>query len=236
MDVISPDSSPEGQQVQTSINYSRAYSVRDEETPLINRYLYYENRYYDRLAMAFLAILLITGVVIGTYLLLFEENADNNYELIQKFEWTGVQPKIEVQKLRLPVTNISLIEVNSKKCAKQDLSITECLQYLQQKHISKWKKPDILYNFIIDGNGTLYEGRGWKNSTNNEKVDRKRLTIATLLGSIKTDTQAVKTALHNFLGDAVMKKKLVPCFNIFSKNGTITQDVVSFIERQRHFC
>lgn len=104
------------------------------------------------------------------YLIL--ENDDDNKEpkepielpLVNRSEWNAVNPKEGVDKLKLPVEMIIICHTVGSECH----SKSECatiVKNIQTFHMSdentnpKTNFSDIGFNFLIGGDGNIYEGR-----------------------------------------------------------------------------
>ncbi|CAG9857422.1 unnamed protein product [Phyllotreta striolata] len=221
-------------------NYSSsqdAHRYGNEATPLINRSEYWETylRYklFHKIAMSTLAFLLILGMIVGIYLLFLEDEERAYFALIKRPQWTRIERKIDYAPLALPVNRIEMVALEDRKCANEALSTPKCLRYVQKKHIRKSRDgSDISYNFIVDGNGTFYEGRGWR-----EADEKGGFAVAALLGNrsnrTSDDVRNVEISLYNFLKMAVDKRYVVACFDINSDNSTVIKEVVEFVKTLR---
>lgn len=91
--------------------------------------------------------------------------------LFSKGQWGG-RDALNETKLKEPVRLVVIKHTKTATCG----NITGCFQAvqdLQNRDMDFNKLPDIQYNFIIGGDGNIYEGRGWgiKNEQRNDSID-----------------------------------------------------------------
>nr|BBK26514.1 peptidoglycan recognition protein 15 [Nephotettix cincticeps] len=80
--------------------------------------------------------------------------------LIPRDEWGALPAKSETP-MKLPLNHIRYNQTMTDTCiAKEDC--IKIVKDIQKQHLDKGL-PDIKYNFLIGGDGTFYEGRGWNN-------------------------------------------------------------------------
>ncbi|XP_055384729.1 peptidoglycan-recognition protein LF-like [Condylostylus longicornis] len=79
---------------------------------------------------------------------------------ISRLMWNAQEPTDLLDNLTLPVHKVIIAHTATKSCDEQ----TKCIQLvksIQNYHINSKNFHDIAYNFLIDSNGFVYEGRGW---------------------------------------------------------------------------
>ncbi|XP_054262858.1 peptidoglycan-recognition protein SB2-like [Macrosteles quadrilineatus] len=73
--------------------------------------------------------------------------------------WGGQTPRWS-WKLHLPVTSVFTSYTYSSPCSSYNSCVEE-VQYLE-RHATRIRNcPAVRYNFLIGGDGSIYEGRGW---------------------------------------------------------------------------
>ncbi|XP_043477897.1 peptidoglycan-recognition protein SC2-like [Leptopilina heterotoma] len=80
-------------------------------------------------------------------------------KVVSRDEWLA-QPAQEREKLTLPVKYVFISHTATDFCNNQ----AECVhrvRYIQIFHMSSQGWADIGYNFLVGGDGNVYEGRGW---------------------------------------------------------------------------
>lgn len=83
-------------------------------------------------------------------------------KIIGRREWLAQPPQQEITKLILPVPYVVIMHTATEQCFNQ-ADCTFTVRYIQSFHIDSRKWWDIGYNFLVGGDGYVYEGRGWKN-------------------------------------------------------------------------
>nr|BBK26515.1 peptidoglycan recognition protein 16 [Nephotettix cincticeps] len=79
--------------------------------------------------------------------------------MVTRDAW-GAAASLEMETLVTPVSNIICTYTGTGTCSTQE-ECSQILKDLQQNHMQEQKMTDILYNFVIGGDGKIYEGRGW---------------------------------------------------------------------------
>ncbi|XP_054260240.1 peptidoglycan-recognition protein LF-like [Macrosteles quadrilineatus] len=88
-------------------------------------------------------------------------------DIITREMWGAVEPKGNPREMNLPIRIVYYTYTDSDQCNTRE----ECsanLRALQQKHMENGHE-DIHFNWIIGGDGNVYEGAGW-----NHVYDPKR--------------------------------------------------------------
>ncbi|XP_049961777.1 peptidoglycan-recognition protein SA-like [Schistocerca serialis cubense] len=88
------------------------------------------------------------------------QNTSGNLTVVAESEWSSQDIRDRRVGLSLPVRYVIVSHTFSEECAVYD----ECVQLLrdlQRLHVSARGYYDIAYNFVVGGDGYVYEGRGW---------------------------------------------------------------------------
>ncbi|XP_049962220.1 peptidoglycan recognition protein 1-like isoform X1 [Schistocerca serialis cubense] len=138
--------------------------------------------------------------------------------IIRRSEWSSVPPDFR-RTLRHPTPYVIIGHTADKVCRGKD----ECfvlLRIYRDEHRAKWLQPDISYNFLIDVEGNVYEGRGW-DSTNNYQSWAKRCNLGvTLMGDFRTDnvTTTMMQTLLQLLDLGLSLGKLDPNYRLVAQS------------------
>lgn len=100
--------------------------------------------------------------------------------MISRRDWSAKPAKILASKLELPTLRVIITGTDSEECGTQvfiamlssmlylsnlitlNILQEECIARVQAiQHTDMESKIDIGYNFLIGGDGSVYEGRGW---------------------------------------------------------------------------
>ncbi|XP_058456824.1 uncharacterized protein LOC131434187 [Malaya genurostris] len=80
--------------------------------------------------------------------------------IVTRNEWLAQPPKEDLDPLKLPVHKVIIAHTATEGCTTQTACIYR-VRFIQERHISSMNLGDIAYNFLIGGDGNVYEGRGW---------------------------------------------------------------------------
>uniref|UniRef100_A0A9I3ES85 Peptidoglycan recognition protein family domain-containing protein n=1 Tax=Anopheles epiroticus TaxID=199890 RepID=A0A9I3ES85_9DIPT len=80
--------------------------------------------------------------------------------LVTRTEWLAQPPREELTDLKLPVGKVIIAHTATEGCTTQQ-ACKALVQSIQRYHINNVKYGDIGYNFLIGGDDSVYEGRGW---------------------------------------------------------------------------
>ncbi|XP_017478583.1 PREDICTED: peptidoglycan-recognition protein LC isoform X3 [Rhagoletis zephyria] len=80
--------------------------------------------------------------------------------IVTKDEWFAEPVKDDIEKLKLPVPRVIIAHTASTTCENK-LQCDARVQSVQAFHMHSNGWSDVGYNFLVGGNGLVYEGRGW---------------------------------------------------------------------------
>uniref|UniRef100_A0A034VF87 Peptidoglycan-recognition protein LF n=1 Tax=Bactrocera dorsalis TaxID=27457 RepID=A0A034VF87_BACDO len=86
----------------------------------------------------------------------------NSLMLISRDEWSAQTKPDEMQKLQLPIERIIIAHISTAQCENR-VQCDARVRGMQAFHVHSNGWGDIGYNFLIGGDGLVYEGRGWYN-------------------------------------------------------------------------
>ncbi|KAG5676720.1 hypothetical protein PVAND_006532 [Polypedilum vanderplanki] len=78
--------------------------------------------------------------------------------LIKRNEWNANEPKSDIKKLNQPIKRIIIGHTGGNFCNNTD----ECRLLVKQIQVENSHLDDIPYNYLIGGDGKVYEGRGFE--------------------------------------------------------------------------
>ncbi|KAK4875989.1 hypothetical protein RN001_012411 [Aquatica leii] len=102
-------------------------------------------------------------LVISTFSLIFADT-ETDYpavcpEIVSKNEW-GARGALKVEYSVYPLDYVIIHHTVTPECHDL-LRCSDLLKSMQNYHMDSHKFHDIGYNFVIGGDGKVYEGRGW---------------------------------------------------------------------------
>ncbi|KAM8710467.1 hypothetical protein ACLKA7_017136 [Drosophila subpalustris] len=109
----------------------------------------------------FVAFTIILGIVLATTTNVFGKTVNKmSLKVISVADWNGRQPKGNLTKLALPVHRVIISHTAAEGCESPDICAAR-VRVVQNFHMDGWNWDHIGYNFLIGGDGLVYEGRGW---------------------------------------------------------------------------
>ncbi|CAH1366632.1 unnamed protein product [Tenebrio molitor] len=194
--------------------------INDEESailPVLRRRALLQT--HDKIFLTVLFLILLCGVIIGLYLLATEGHEWKTpivYNLTSRELWQAHVPSSTMRKLKLPARKIVFFHTDSSTCSNK-FQCVHLLQELQLKHMFKWNEPDIFYNFVVSGDGSIFEGRGWNFQSSFPDYSFNNSITLAFVGKFdihSPNLQQVESA-KIFVDTAIKEEKLEHCFNIF---------------------
>ncbi|XP_034480253.1 peptidoglycan-recognition protein LC-like isoform X4 [Drosophila innubila] len=113
----------------------------------------------------FVALTIVLGIILATTTNLFgktlnKTNDDDELVLVSVADWGGRVANEQLDALKLPVDRVIIAHTVSEGC----LSLDGCsyrARFIQAYHMDTLNWGQVGYNFMIGGDGRVYEGRGW---------------------------------------------------------------------------
>nr|AII97728.1 BLTX341 [Nephila pilipes] len=81
-------------------------------------------------------------------------------EIVSRKEWRARAP-VRFKELKLPLNHVIIQHTTSYPCKTKPQCIRN-IQFIQDYHLDYKGWGDIAYNFLIGGDGRVYEGVGWR--------------------------------------------------------------------------
>ncbi|XP_013109989.2 peptidoglycan-recognition protein LC isoform X6 [Stomoxys calcitrans] len=139
--------------------------------------------------------------------------------IVPRDGWLAQPPINPWVQLDPPVARVIVIDTKTTNCETQ-AACTFTVRNTQTFNIESQRQDDIIYNFLIGGDGNVYEGRGWDNRGSTIKGYNDDSISLAYIGSFKTtkpsDKQLKVTKL--LLEEGVRLDKLSPDYRIVGAN------------------
>ncbi|XP_063698379.1 peptidoglycan-recognition protein LC-like isoform X2 [Culicoides brevitarsis] len=98
--------------------------------------------------------------------------------IVTRDEWIAQPPNNPLTPLELPSTKVIIAHTATEGCTTQ-AQCTFRVRFIQTFHIESRNWDDIGYNFLIGGDGAVYEGRGWlSQGAHTLRYNKKSIGIA----------------------------------------------------------
>ena len=131
-------------------------------------------------------------------------------------EWGAIPPKKPATQLEiLPAPYVVISHTVTDIC----LTMKECIdrvREVQNLHSVQWGWDDIGYNFLVGGDGNVYEGRGWDVIGAHAKFHNKHSIGISMIGDFrnKSPTQEQIDALKKLINLGVLEKKIASDYKL----------------------
>lgn len=86
--------------------------------------------------------------------------AVKSLRIVTRDEWLAQPSREKLDELKLPVEKVIILHTGTEECTTQS-ACTYRARFIQDRHIGEQNFGDIGFNFLIGGDGNIYEGRGW---------------------------------------------------------------------------
>ncbi|NP_001164435.1 peptidoglycan-recognition protein precursor [Nasonia vitripennis] len=117
-------------------------------------------------------------------------NYYNNLKIVKREEWEALEPKKPPKKLQvLPAPFVIISQTNTQACRLR----TKCVKSVRNLQISALTsalQDDISFNFLVGGDGRIYEGRGWDVEGQHTVSHTNRSIRLAFIGQFETDDPA----------------------------------------------
>lgn len=133
-------------------------------------------------------------------------------DFVQRHEWLALPAKTLTTQ-QLPVPYVIVSQISTHNC----FSFTECsfqVRLIQENNMRSQGWADIIYNFLIGGDGRIYVGRDWdKVNEHNTRYDAYSIDIS-LIGTVPGKMQL--NALQALIENGVQTGKLTPDYKLLA--------------------
>ncbi|XP_037805224.1 peptidoglycan-recognition protein LC-like isoform X4 [Lucilia sericata] len=185
--------------------------------------------------LAFMAMLIV-ATILGSRALSDSKTQDNvggGYVLrmVPRDGWLAQPPLNNWVPLKLPVKRVIVIPTRTQECETQ-ASCTYTVRITQTYNIESQQQDDIIYNFLIGGDGNVYEGRGWNNKGSVIKGFNDDSISFAYIGSFKKMPPSYRqlNVTKLLLEEGVRLKKLSPDYEIVGANKLDPTSVITIAD------
>ncbi|XP_055910910.1 peptidoglycan-recognition protein LC-like [Eupeodes corollae] len=170
-------------------------------------------------------IILIGGIFATSNNLTNEEKiikksveTQNFLRIVSREEWLARPPAEEPDHLVLPVYRLIIAHTATSNCFSQ-VSCTSRVQTIQNFHMDSRNLNDIMFNFLIGGDGIVYEGRGWNaQGAHTKGFNEDSLCVAFIgtFSSINPSEKQLKSG-QKIIDEGVRLNKLAKDYRLYGQ-------------------
>ncbi|SPP85408.1 blast:Peptidoglycan-recognition protein LF [Drosophila guanche] len=142
---------------------------------------------------------------------------DGALELIKIKDWGGMPTRGKPDLLKLPVSRVIISHTASEGCESLEVCSYRA-RVTQSYHMDSFNWDQVGYNFMVGGDGRVYEGRGWDiQGAHALRHNRDSIGI-TFMGSFDKikPTAAQLRACQLLIEEGVRLKKLKPDYKLYA--------------------
>lgn len=197
-----------------------------EDTPLLHRFPVLDTTHRNpvtTVVVTFLLIILLSGVIIGIYLLVLQSRAENvlppvesPLQLVSREQWEPGAPPPPAASPR-EASQVIVVHTGSGQCH----TTTACFKLLREmRNQTVEGQVPLPYNFLISSNGQTYEALGWhRPSPLFPQHSASALVLAFIGNYTRTPPSPAQLEKANdFFAESVSRRYLSPSYIIFGKN------------------
>ncbi|XP_037299792.1 peptidoglycan-recognition protein SB2 isoform X2 [Manduca sexta] len=219
-------------------NSYRASDDRDrrlsEETPLLHRFPQTNpapRSTSTTIIVSLLLIILTSGVVIGVYLLILQNNAENvlppveiPLQLVSRRQWANNSKSAQLLQSSpvFKATSVIVVQTDTRQCFNTRACV-ELLQNMEMTALTNGMKY-LPYNFLVSSNGQTYEALGWHGTSSMFPEYSKSALILGFIGNY-TETPPTRGQIDeaiNLFSESVSHQYLHPHYVIIGKKTKTT--------------
>lgn len=173
------------------------------------------------LSAIILMALMLTIVTIATVVYVTTSAADDflpdakPLRIVTRNEWLAQPAREKLDDLKLPVHKVIIAHTATEECTTQS-ACTYRVRFIQDRHIGAENYGDIGYNFLIGGDGNVYEGRGWLKVGAFLRGQNSKSEGIAFIGDYRhiTPTKAQMEVLDALLANGTRSGYLTPDFRL----------------------
>ncbi|XP_022213813.2 peptidoglycan-recognition protein LC isoform X6 [Drosophila obscura] len=177
------------------------------------------------ITVAFVLLTTLLGIILATTTNLFGKTLnkpdfdviDNGTLVMLKVaEWGGRPPKTILDPLELPVHRVIISHTAAEGCESREICSNRT-QVVQDFHMDSWGWDHVGYNFLVGGDGRVYEGRGWDRVGAHTKGYNRGSIGISFIGTFTAIRPAQRQlkACQLLIDKGVQLKMLAPDFRLY---------------------
>ncbi|KAH8270085.1 hypothetical protein KR018_003805 [Drosophila ironensis] len=136
--------------------------------------------------------------------------------MVKVADWGGKPAKQQLGEQKLPVHRVVISHTAAEGCESTEVCSAR-VRVVQSFHMDSWGWDHIGYNFLVGGDGRIYEGRGWDYvgaHTKGYNVDSIGVSFIGTFTKTKPNKRQLK-ACELLIAEGVRLKKLAPDYRLY---------------------
>ncbi|XP_017122116.1 peptidoglycan-recognition protein LC isoform X2 [Drosophila elegans] len=171
------------------------------------------------ITVVFVLLTTLLGIVLATTTNLFgktlnqtddsEVHVDGKLVVIGIKSWNGLATRGTLSPLNLPVSRIIISDTQTEICETRE-SCSYWARVTQSRHMDNFNWPQLGYNFLVGGDGRIYEGRGWNYEGAHTRDNNNNSIGISFMGKFQRNEPSQKSldACQLLIDQGVRLKKL----------------------------
>eukprot|EP00057_Strongylocentrotus_purpuratus_P027399 XP_011681873.1 PREDICTED: uncharacterized protein LOC100892590 [Strongylocentrotus purpuratus] len=142
--------------------------------------------------------------------------------IVSRVEW-GARTAVETEPLSVPTPYLVIHHTDTSECNNTE-DCVNAVRGIQNYHMDTNGWWDIGYNFLIGGDGLVYEGRGWDNNGAHAREYNSYSIGLAMIGaySSKLPTSVMLEQLDWFIDCVLIRAKLDPCYTLYGHRQAVS--------------
>ncbi|XP_020816696.1 peptidoglycan-recognition protein LC isoform X2 [Drosophila serrata] len=177
------------------------------------------------IAVAFVLLTTLLVIVLGTTTNLFgktlnqtddsDVSVDGKLVIIGIKSWGGMPTRGTLTPLNLPVSRVIISDTPPDVCETR-ASCSYWARVTQSRHMDTFNWPQMGYNFLVGGDGRIYEGRGWNIEGAHTRDNNNNSIGISFMGNFRRIVPSPKSleACQLLIEQGVRLKKLSPDYQL----------------------
>ncbi|KAM3968799.1 peptidoglycan recognition protein [Aphomia sociella] len=191
-----------------------------EETPLLHRFPQVnriEINPITKAVVSLLLIILISGVIIGIYLLILQNDSENilppvdtPLQILSRSQWDRTANLYNPSSFK--ARQVIVVQTDTHRC----YTVDNCTTLLRS--MQALRGESLPYNFLLSSNGQIYEAVGWHAPSPLFSEYSTALVLAFIGNYTEDSPNSVQIQqTQNFFAESISRQHLEPSFTVIAK-------------------
>ncbi|XP_011495714.1 PREDICTED: peptidoglycan-recognition protein 2-like [Ceratosolen solmsi marchali] len=161
-------------------------------------------------------LMFIAIIFFGTFASGLCNNLTNTFRIISRNEWGAELPRLPPIELKVyPAPFVIITHTLTEHCS-NERTCGKLIRGIQDMHMLQIGWNDIAHNFLVGGDGNIYEGRGWNvEGAHTRKFNHRSIAIAFMGDYSETPaTQQQLDVVKNFIQYSAQAGKIASNYKL----------------------